>query len=306
MKLVTYESGGGEPRPGVLRGEEIIDLSPVVASLLELIQGGGDALAEAGSLLDSGKAAGTLAELRLLAPLQRPNQVHCVGWNYPKHYEEGIGRRSGQETDQRAFPTFFSKPPGCVIGPGDSIAWDGALTEQLDYEGELAMVIGRGGRSIPEDSAMKHVFGFTLANDVTARDIQRRHGGQWQKGKGMDTYCPMGPVLITADECDPRNLMLRLRVNGELRQEASTGTLIYPLETLIAQLSLGMTLHPGDVLLTGTPPGVGFGLDPQVFLQPGDVTEVEIEEIGKLVNRVESAPLTAPIEAPEDATSIRR
>jgi 2-keto-4-pentenoate hydratase/2-oxohepta-3-ene-1,7-dioic acid hydratase in catechol pathway len=291
MRLVTFGLLHSQPRPGVLRGDDIIDLSEICSGILDLVTNPAlrDAAAE---IAATGKVAAARNDVQLHAPIPRPNHIYCVGWNYPKHYEEGIGKRAGQETDEREFATFFSKPNHTVIGPGEAIAWDAALTTKLDYEGELALVIGKQGRSICESVAREHIFGYTLANDITARDIQRRHGGQWQKGKGMDTYCPMGPVLVTVDEIDERELTLRSRVNGETRQEASTGSLFYPVETLIAQLSHGMTLEPGDVILTGTPSGVGFAQDPPVFLEPGDVTEVEIAEIGRLVNHVKEIALT--------------
>jgi 2-keto-4-pentenoate hydratase/2-oxohepta-3-ene-1,7-dioic acid hydratase in catechol pathway len=291
MQLVTYQLSGGQPKPGAVRDNEVIDLSGICDKILDLVADT-TLLDEVRKAAAEGQSSAALADVQLLAPIPRPGHIYCVGWNYPKHYEEGIGKRSGQETDERKFATFFSKPNGSVIGHGDAIAWDPAVTTKLDYEGELAVVIGQGGRSISEESARNHVFGYTLANDITARDIQRRHGGQWQKGKGMDTYCPMGPVLVTADALDERALTLRSLVNGEVRQEASTGTLFYPVERIIAQLSLGMTLEPGDVILTGTPSGVGFAHDPPLFLEPGDVTEVEIAEIGRLVNRVEEIALT--------------
>lgn len=291
MRFVTFRMSNGQNRPGAVRGNDVIDLSGLCCGIMDLVSRP-ELRQAAEEIVAAGEAVAALAEVELLAPIPRPNHIYCVGWNYPKHYEEGIGKRAGQETDERKFATFFSKPNHTVIGPGEAIAWDAAVTTKLDYEGELALVIGKQGRSICESSAQEHIFGYTLANDITARDIQRRHGGQWQKGKGMDTYCPMGPILVTADEIDERELTLRSRVNGETRQEASTGTLFYPVETLIAQLSLGMTLEPGDVILTGTPPGVGFALDPPVFLEPGDITEVEITEIGRLVNQVEEIALT--------------
>jgi 2-keto-4-pentenoate hydratase/2-oxohepta-3-ene-1,7-dioic acid hydratase in catechol pathway len=287
VRLVTTSRG-----LGALRGADVVDLSPVAASVLQLIMLGEEGLERARAHVEE---ADPLLDGRLLAPVPRPpNHVYCVGWNYPQHYDEGVGKRAGQETEQLARPAFFTKPAGAVIGPGDAIAYDSEVTEQLDYEGELAVVLARGGRSIREEDALGHVFGYTLANDVSARDVQRRHGGQWLKGKGMDTYCPLGPVLVTADEIDPRALVLRCSVNGEVRQEMSTGAMIFPIETLVAELSFGMTLDPGDVLLTGTPPGVGFAREPQVFLRPGDLVEVEIDEIGRLANPVEHASLAQP------------
>ena len=292
MRLVTYVRDG-HMRPGALRDGDVVDLSPAAESVLALIDGGEQALARARELVEDADAAARLEDVSLRAPIPAPRgHLYCVGWNYPKNYDEGVGRRAGQETDELGVPTFFTKPPGTVIGPEDEIAWDAGVTERLDYEAELALVLARGGRSIGRDEALSHVFGYTLANDVSARDVQRRHGGQWLKGKGMDTYAPLGPVLVTADELrEPAPLVLRCRVNGELRQAAAIGTMIFPIDVLIAELSFGMTLYAGEILLTGTPPGVGFGRDPQVFLQPGDLVEVEIEEIGTLRNRVERRSL---------------
>lgn len=293
MKLVTFDAGSG-PKPGVLRGDEVIDLSPVVASILALVQGPSSLWAEAEAAAATSSACADVNTVRLLAPIHEPQRhLYCVGWNYPKHYEEGIGKRERQEVDERTFPTFFTKPPLSVIGPTAPIAWDRELTERLDYEGELAIVLGRTGRSIPEHDAMSYVFGYTLANDVSARDIQRRHGGQWLKGKGMDTYCPMGPAVVTAGGLDHTALQLRVLVNGDPRQEDSTGHMIFSLEHIISALSLGMTLFAGDIILTGTPAGVGFARNPETFLVPGDVVEVTIPEIGSLRNPVQEMSLTA-------------
>jgi 2-keto-4-pentenoate hydratase/2-oxohepta-3-ene-1,7-dioic acid hydratase in catechol pathway len=261
--------------------------------MLEFIDAGEGALAEARRLADSAATAATLDSVRLLAPIPRPrSHLYCVGWNYLKHFNEGVGRREGQETELPEFPAFFSKPGATVISPGHAVAYDPNVTQKLDYEAELAVVIGRRGRSIREEDALEHVFGYTLANDVSAREVQRRHGGQWLKGKGMDTYCPLGPAIVTADEIpDPQQLTIEMIVNGERRQHASLATMIFPVKRLLAELSLGMTLEAGDILLTGTPDGVGFGRTPQVFLQPGDEMVVSIREIGALANRVEAMSL---------------
>jgi 2,4-didehydro-3-deoxy-L-rhamnonate hydrolase len=295
MRVVTYAADAGA-RPGALRAHEVVDLGGVAESVLALVEGGDDALEEARRVVDSAPSVGPLDDVRLLAPIPDPRgHLYCVGWNYPRHYDEGVGKRAGQETDELAFPAFFTKPPTTVIGPDEPISWDRDVTEKLDYEAELALVIGRGGRSIPEDEFAAHVFGYTLANDVSARDVQRRHGGQWLKGKGMDTYCPMGPVLVTPDELDdPKALRLQARVNGEPRQDDVVGNMIFPLERILAELSFGLTLRPGDIVLTGTPAGVGFAREPKVFLAPGDVVEVEIAGIGVLRNPVEERSLTTP------------
>jgi 2,4-didehydro-3-deoxy-L-rhamnonate hydrolase len=295
MRIVSYDAGG-DARPGAVRGGDVVDLGGVAESVLTLIDGGNDALDEARRVLESAPAVGPLDEIRLFAPIPRPrSHLYCVGWNYPRHYDEGVGKRAGQESDEREFPAFFTKPPATVIGPDEAISWDGNVTEKLDYEAELAVVVGKDGRSIREEDFAAYVFGYTLANDVSARDVQRRHGGQWLKGKGMDTYCPLGPVIVTADELDdPRALRLTARVNGEPRQDDVVGNMIFPLERILRELSFGLTLRAGDVVLTGTPAGVGFAREPKVFLVPGDVVEVEIPEIGVLRNPVANRSLTAP------------
>jgi 2,4-diketo-3-deoxy-L-fuconate hydrolase len=293
MKLVTYSAADGRQRPGAVRGGDVVDLSRVVDGILELVELGRDGLERAREQTDRGPAFARLDEVRLHAPIPVPRRhLYCVGWNYPRHYDEGVGRRAGQETEERNWPAFFTKPPAAVVGPGEAIAYDPAITERLDYEAELALVLGGAGRSIPEERALEHIFGYTLANDVSARDVQRRHGGQWLKGKGMDTYCPLGPVLVTPDELDVESLILRCTVNGELRQEASVGSMVFPISTLVAELSFGMSVVPGDILLTGTPTGVGFAREPPVFLGPGDVVAVEIAEIGRLENPVVAQALT--------------
>lgn len=292
MRLVTYARDGKE-HPGAVRGADVVDLSPLAPSLLEIIRGGDAARARAEEMAANGPAAAKLGDVALRAPIPRPSgQVYCVGWNYLKHFKEGEAMR-GEKVELPDFPTFFTKAAGSVIGPGADIAYDAKITEKLDYEAELAVVIGKAGRSIPQSRALGHVFGYTLGNDVSARDVQRRHGGQWIKGKSMDTYCPLGPVLVTADEIpDPQKLSMRLTVNGELRQESPLDLMVFPVARLIAELSLGMTLNPGDILLTGTPEGVGMGRDPQVWLTPGDVIAITIEEIGTLTNRVTEIRLT--------------
>ena len=177
-----------------------------------------------------------------------------------------------------------------MVGPGASIPIFPKLSTRIDYEVELAVVIGKTGRDIQPDQAMAHVFGYTIVNDVTARDVQRRHGGQFFKGKGLDGSCPMGPVIVTADAIgDPARLGLRLSVNGESRQDGNTADMIFDIPTLIASLSEGMTLDPGDVIATGTPSGVGYAMDPPMFLEDGDVVVCEIDGIGKLENRMTTA-----------------
>jgi 2-keto-4-pentenoate hydratase/2-oxohepta-3-ene-1,7-dioic acid hydratase in catechol pathway len=224
-----------------------------------------------------------------LAPIPRPpKNVFCVGKNYHEHAKEfaGSGFDGGAKDVVPPFPVVFTKPHTAITGPGAPIPFDNDPTEGLDYEGELAVVIGRGGRRIAKGDALAHVFGYTLVNDVTARHLQKRHS-QWVLGKGLDGFCPMGPAILTADEVpDPRALVLTTHVNGEKRQDAPVADLIFDIPTLIEAISAGITLEPGDVIATGTPVGVGIGFSPPKFLRPGDVVRVEVKEIGVLENVV--------------------
>jgi 2-keto-4-pentenoate hydratase/2-oxohepta-3-ene-1,7-dioic acid hydratase in catechol pathway len=215
--------------------------------------------------------------------------LFAVGFNYVSHSEEARGAGGGA---QPLYPAFFTKPEYALVGPYDPIAIDLRLSQQWDYEGELAVVIGRGGRSIPERRALDHVFGYMIANDVSARDVQLRYGGQWFKGKAMDGSCPVGPCIVTVDELgDGSGLDLQCEVNGQVVQKANTSDMIFPIPRLIAELSLGMTLVPGDVILTGTPGGVGFARNPPLFLREGDLVVVRVTGIGEIRNSVVHYPL---------------
>jgi 2-keto-4-pentenoate hydratase/2-oxohepta-3-ene-1,7-dioic acid hydratase in catechol pathway len=216
-----------------------------------------------------------------LAPL-RPSAIVCIGLNYADHVRE-----SGMETPKR--PLVFAKFPQSVIGPDEAIAIDASVTEQVDWEVELAVVIGEIARNVPVERALDHVFGYTVANDVSARDLQFSDG-QWVRAKSLDTFCPLGPAVVSADEIpDPQALALRTRVNGELVQDSSTSEMIFGVAELIAFCSRSFTLRPGDVLLTGTPWGCGAFMDPPRFLAPGDTVETEVEGVGTLVNPVAAA-----------------
>ncbi len=223
--------------------------------------------------------------VRLEAPLPRPRRnLFCVGRNYRAHARElSDSVFKGNDTQDGQWPIIFTKLPETVIASGDTVRLPRGVSDQIDYEAELAVVIGRGGRDIPASRAMEHVWGYTIVNDVTARDVQMRHQ-QWDLGKSFDTFCPMGPWLVSADEIDGRDLLLTCRVNGQLRQQARTRDLIFDIPTLIETCSRGITLHPGDVIATGTPAGVGMGLQPPVFLRAGDVVSIDIEGIGTLEN----------------------
>lgn len=232
--------------------------------------------------------------LSLKAPLTRFNRdILCTGWNYTDHFHESQGRREGQDpVAMPLHPTFFSKGPQTVIGPYDPLSYDPRISTQWDYEAELAVVIGTAGRSIPEDKAMDHIAGVLIANDVSQREVQRAHGGQWLKGKSMDGTMPIGPWLTTWDEVtDVHDLEISFDLNGVRMQSANTGEMAFSVPRIIAELSWGMTLHPGDVVLTGTPSGIGNARTPQVFLKEGDLLVTRIGGLGELRNRVELAPL---------------
>jgi 2-keto-4-pentenoate hydratase/2-oxohepta-3-ene-1,7-dioic acid hydratase in catechol pathway len=301
MKFVTYQADDG-PRSGLLEGESVFDLyalhrrllrggrkgagEPIPPELLAFIERGSLTLARrmltlARSLRGAARrpAGRPLARVRLLAPIPRPRKnLFCTGHNYAKHVAE-----SGSSIPEH--PVWFTKPPTTVIGPLAPVVHHRA-TRALDYEVELAVVIGKRGREIPQEKALDYVFGYTIMNDVTARDVQRQRG-QWFKGKAMDTFAPLGPWIVHRSAIpDPQRLTVRSRVNGHLRQESSTADMIFPVATLIADLSRGVTLEPGDIIATGTPAGVGMGMKPQTWLQPGDLVEVEVDAIGVLSNLV--------------------
>jgi len=242
-----------------------------------------------GQALPAQGAAVPLSEVQLRAPLPHPRRnIFCVGKNYHAHAKEFA--RSGFDSSAQAGgeipaePIIFSKVPECVIATGEAIEMPKVSTT-IDYEAELAVIIGKGGKGISKADAMQHVWGYTIVNDVTARDWQNRHM-QWHMGKSFDTFCPMGPWLVSADEMDGTRTRVRCWVNGEERQNASTEDLIFDIPTLIATLSAGITLYPGDVIATGTPVGVGIGFKPPKYLTAGDVVRVEIDGIGVLENPV--------------------
>ena len=236
-------------------------------------------------------AAVATADVQLTAPLPKPRRnIFCVGKNYTAHAKEfagsGFDSSAKPGEDVPDCPIYFSKVPESVIGPVDAIEMPlASVSTAIDYEAELTVIIGRGGKGIAAKDAMAHVWGYTIINDITARDWQSRHK-QWHMGKSFDTFCPMGPWLVSADECDGTKTTVRCFVNGELRQNASTTDLIFDIPTLIETLSAGITLYPGDIIATGTPVGVGIGFKPPKYLQAGDMVRVEIDGIGHLENPV--------------------
>ncbi|MDH7568627.1 MAG: fumarylacetoacetate hydrolase family protein [Armatimonadota bacterium] len=293
MKLVTFLDGG-TPRLGALVGDSVLDLAAAAARLpdlpapgclrdmLSLLDAGEAGMASAARVIDAagGSAAFSrpLAQTRLLAPLPNPRKIVCVGLNYRDHCEEN-------QVPLPQSPVIFAKFATAVTGP-DSPIIKPAITNQLDYEAELAFVIGRTGKHIPEAEAMQYVAGYTIFHDVSARDIQFSDG-QWVRGKSFDTFAPMGPALVTADEIpDPHTLDIRLDVNGQVLQNSNTRHLIFRIPFLVSFLSQVFTWQPGDVVSTGTPAGVGAFREPPVFLQPGDTVTIAIEGLGVLRNFV--------------------
>lgn len=293
MKLANVVYGDAA-RIGVISGETAILLPNEFGDLVRVIERGPEALAEIKQLVGRKEAERIpLADLPLLAPIRRfRRDILCAGWNYLDHFNEGQERRVSQEIKELPkAPTFFTKGPDTVIGPRDAIAFDPRISTKWDYEAELAVVIGKAGRSIPAREAAAHIFGYCLVNDVSQRDLQRRHGGQWLKGKSIDGTMPIGPYLVTPDEVDLGTVRLQCLLNGEVRQDALVSQMAFPVEKLIAELSFGMTLRPGDVLLTGTPSGVGFARTPPIFLGEGDEIIVRATGLGELRNRLKRVDL---------------
>lgn len=233
----------------------------------------------------------SLGDHAVLAPIGKPRRnVFCVGKNYHEHAKEfansGFDTSAAKGEMAPDFPVIFTKPASCVVASGAPVHAFTELTEQLDYEAELAVIIGKPGRSISKEDALNHVWGYTIVNDVTARDLQQKHR-QWFIGKSMDSFCPMGPWAVSADEVgDPADLNVKCWINGELRQDANTSDLIFDIPTIIATLSAGITLQPGDVIATGTPAGVGIGFKPPRFLKVGDTMTISIDRLGTLTNTV--------------------
>ena len=303
MKLVTFMQDQ-QKKAGLLIGEFIIDICGAAQqetmlrklrglhSVLDIIRRGPDAQ----KILDDFSAELEVEgcsedwllrkkSVKLLAPIPRPaRNIFCVGRNYFETISE-MDKASGKEVGIPKLPSFFTKTATAVIGTDDFISVNPDYTSKVDYEGELMVVIGRGGKNISGENAMSHVFGFTICNDVSARDIMKAHY-QVFKGKNLDTFCPIGPAIVTADEVDYKDLWLKTTVNGEVRQSCSTAKMIVKVENLISILSRSMTLEPGDMLSTGTPEGIGAAMNPPRFLKDGDVVEISVTGIGTLRNQI--------------------
>lgn len=309
MKLVSFSTSTiPQVRVGLVQGQEVVDVEMAARALemmprermfdllshptesMQLLQAilaraNGRPFSEVRTFANIG-AVHELSSVELAAPIPHPRKnIMCLGRNYDEHAVESYGAH-GQARPQGDAPVIFTKATTTINAPYGKVVIDPAISDKIDWEAELAVIIGKKGKNIAEEDALSYVFGYTVLNDVTARDVQDKFK-QFFKGKSLDGYCPMGPWIVTADEIpDPQNLTLRLRVNGVLKQEGNTRTMIYPVKTIISILSQGMTLEPGDIIATGTPSGVGFARKPPEFLKAGDVMETEIEGIGLIRNEV--------------------
>lgn len=282
MRLATLKTETGPRVVGVALDGRYVDLREVYPKLpatLKEILATDQGLMAAANALASGMNKGPFVTGQLLAPISDPGKVICIGLNYRDHALE-------TNSPIPSEPVVFNKFPQCVVGPDDAVILP-AVAHEVDYEAELVVVIGKAGKRISKANAMQHVAGYTVGNDISARDWQKgRPGGQWLMGKAPDTFAPTGPHLVTADEVDPSELRIGLRLNGQTMQDSSTRELIFGVDELIAHVSQLVTLQPGDLIFTGTPPGVGAARKPPVFIRPGDVMEVEIEGVGILRNPV--------------------
>jgi len=291
VKLLTFRHRR-TVRPGLLRDQTVIPLDTTHGwpdTLLGLIAAGPDVWKKLDAFAHSpaGRADPVpVTEIEWLAPIPRPEKnIMCLGWNYAEHISESAAV-SGRSAEPPKDPVVFTKNVTSVAGPYADVPAHGGVTAELDWEVELGVVIGMGGRAIARERALDHVFGYTVINDLSARDLQFRHK-QFFIGKSLDGACPMGPVIVTRDEiADPQSVGLRSWVNGVLKQDSSTQHMIFDVATIIATLSRGMTLEAGDVIATGTPSGVGFARNPPEFLKAGDVVECEVDGIGRLRNRL--------------------
>ena len=303
LRLVTYADEHGDPCLGLVRADgHVVDVAHAAhqaktalgfdgKSMLALIEAGPQVLAKVREFAAADVQTGLKIEnVRLLPPIPKlTRNIFCVGWNYLEHFTEGAKMRDASQKLPE-HPVFFTKATGALNGPFDPIPYDPSVSREIDWEVELAVVIGKRGRNIPEAEAVDHVFGYTVLNDVSARDLQKTaHGGQWFKGKSLDGHAPMGPWLVPAADIEPDNLRLILRVNGAVKQDGHTKDMYFKIPRIIAELSRGLTLGPGDVIATGTPSGVGMGRTPPEWLKPGDVMETEIAGIGAMRNTIQAA-----------------
>jgi 2-keto-4-pentenoate hydratase/2-oxohepta-3-ene-1,7-dioic acid hydratase in catechol pathway len=291
LNLITFADAAGSRAGVLLSGGRVLDLAvamPPARDMLAVIDGGAAMLAAIRALAANPPvhALLPLASVALQAPIPQPRRnVFCVGRNYMDHVAEGDRTRGITQSEVPKYPQFFTKAADCVIAPGANVPTHEGVTKWLDYEVELVAIIGTAGRDIPKEKALEHVFGWTIGNDVTGRDLQRRHG-QWFKGKSLDRSCPLGPVIVPASDLNAADLAISLKLNGEQRQASRTSKMIFDVPEIIHQLSAGFTLLPGDVIMTGTPEGVGYAMQPPQTMKAGDVMELTIEGIGTLTNTI--------------------
>ena len=291
LNLITFADAAGSRAGVLLSGGRVLDLAvamPPARDMLAVIDGGAAMLAAIRALAANPPANAllALASVALQAPIPKPRRnVFCVGRNYMDHVAEGDRTRGITQSEVPKYPQFFTKAADCVIAPGANVPTHEGVTKWLDYEVELVAIIGTAGRDIPKEKALEHVYGWTIGNDVTGRDLQRRHG-QWFKGKSLDRSCPLGPVIVPASDLNAADLAISLKLNGEQRQASRTSKMIFDVTEIIHQLSSGFTLLPGDVIMTGTPEGVGYAMEPPQTMKAGDVMELTIEGIGTLTNTV--------------------
>jgi 2-keto-4-pentenoate hydratase/2-oxohepta-3-ene-1,7-dioic acid hydratase in catechol pathway len=291
LNLITFADAAGSRAGVLLSGGRVLDLAvamPPARDMLAVIDGGAPMLAAIRALAANPPANAllALASVALQAPIPKPRRnVFCVGRNYMDHVAEGDRTRGITNSEVPKYPQFFTKAADCVIAPGAKVPTHEGVTKWLDYEVELVAIIGTAGRDIPKEKALEHVYGWTIGNDVTGRDLQRRHG-QWFKGKSLDRSCPLGPVIVPAADLNAADLAISLKLNGEQRQSSRTSKMIFDVPEIIHQLSAGFTLLPGDVIMTGTPEGVGYAMQPPQTMKAGDVMELTIEGIGTLTNTI--------------------
>ena len=291
LNLITFADAAGSRAGVLLSGGRVLDLAvamPPARDMLAVIDGGAAMLAAIRALAANPPANAllALASVALQAPIPKPRRnVFCVGRNYMDHVAEGDRTRGITNSEVPKYPQFFTKAADCVIAPGANVPTHEGVTKWLDYEVELVAIIGTAGRDIPKEKALEHVYGWTIGNDVTGRDLQRRHG-QWFKGKSLDRSCPLGPVIVPAADLNAADLAISLKLNGEQRQSSRTSKMIFDVPEIIHQLSSGFTLLPGDVIMTGTPEGVGYAMQPPQTMKAGDVMELTIEGIGTLTNTI--------------------
>ena len=299
MKLLTYLTSDNEQRAGFIHNNKAVDLEdfgqvanfPLPSTILELIDMGFEVIAEINSLLEDTSEAElaeisyNLSEIQILAPIPKPRKnIIGIGLNYTEHVAESA-RTLDTTGKLPQKPIIFSKPPTTVTGPNTNILLNPKLTQQLDWEVELAVVMGKKGKYVPKENALDYVFGYTVINDISARDCRRE--GQWIVSKGQDTFAPMGPFLVTKDEIEnPHNLNLSLKLNGIEKQNSNTQFMLFNINDLVEDLSTVFTLEAGDIIATGTPAGVGAGRNPQEFMKDGDIVECYVEKIGTIINTV--------------------